>query len=40
MTGQMDYIWDEVGRHQIYNDIVGELVINDPEFSTVNNKTE
>lgn len=40
MTGQMEYVWDDFGRHQIYNDIVGELVINDPDFSTVNNKTE
>ncbi|MCF2143101.1 MAG: ATP-binding protein [Candidatus Heimdallarchaeota archaeon] len=46
-TGLMKEIWNEVPkngeydsitRHNIYNDFIGEIVINYNEFSTVNNK--
>lgn len=46
-TGQMEEVWDSVGRnneeittHNRFNDFIGEIVITDEEFETVNNKIE
>jgi len=36
--GQLNEIWPEIPRHNDFNKFVGELIIDDPKFRTVNNK--
>jgi len=36
----VDYLWSEIKPHNDLNDFVGELVVEDPVFSTVNNKIQ
>jgi len=36
----LEYLWPDLNRHNDINPFIGELRINDPAFSTVNNKTE
>lgn len=38
-TGQLSEIWNDIPRHNNFNKFVGELILNDPKFKTVNNKT-
>jgi hypothetical protein len=37
-TGQLPEIWPDIPRHNNFNKFVGELILNDPKFRTVNNK--
>lgn len=37
-TGQLPEIWPDVPRHNQFNKFIGELILNDPKFRTVNNK--
>lgn len=37
-TGQLPEIWPDIPRHNNFNRFVGELILNDPKFRTVNNK--
>ncbi len=37
-TGQLPEIWSDVLRHNAFNKFVGEIILNDPKFRTVNNK--
>jgi len=37
-TGQLPEIWSEIPRHNHFNKFVGEIILNDPKFRTVNNK--
>jgi len=37
-TGQLPEIWSDIPRHNNFNRFVGELILNDPKFRTVNNK--
>lgn len=36
----LEYLWPDLNRHNDFNSFIGELRINDPSFSTVNNKTQ
>jgi len=36
----LEYLWPDLNRHNDFNPFIGELKIDDPEFSTVNNKTQ
>jgi len=37
-TGQLPEIWPDIPRHNNFNRFVGELMLDDPKFRTVNNK--
>jgi len=37
-TGQLPEIWPDIPRHNHFNKFVGELILDDPKFRTVNNK--
>ncbi len=37
-TGQLPEIWPDIPRHNNFNKFVGELILTDPKFRTVNNK--
>ncbi len=36
----LEYLWPDLNRHNDFNPFIGELKIDAPEFSTVNNKTQ
>jgi len=37
-SGQLPEIWPDIPRHNNFNRFVGELILDDPKFRTVNNK--
>lgn len=40
MTHQIDYIWQDMERHNSLNNFIGELIFENSEFRTVNNKSK
>lgn len=40
MTHQLEYIWQDTERHNSLNHFVGEIIVDDKEFRTVNNKSK
>jgi hypothetical protein len=40
MLHQLDYIWQDIERHNSLNSFIGEIVVDNKNFKTINNKTQ
>ena len=40
MNHQLEYIWQDIERHNSLNKFTGEIIVDDPDFKTVNNKSK